>query len=62
MFDGYVLYLFVEIPLVHGRSDLSGKIDFLKDDLGLGVFFFFFFVFFFPPFLFPVPHDISLDP
>lgn len=27
---GYVLCPFVQIPLVHGRSDLSGKIDFFE--------------------------------
>ena len=58
---GYVLCLFVEIPLPHdGRSDLSGKIDFLRDfELGVDVFFFSFFFFFFFFFcillFFPVP-------
>lgn len=39
-----------------------GENWFFERWFGIGCFFFFFFVFFFPPFLFPVPHDISLDP
>ena len=60
---GYVLCLFVEIPLPHdGRSDLSGKIDFLRDfELGVDVFFFSFFFFFVFFFSFPSLYNISLD-